>query len=79
MDPEELKWKPYIQTWIEHRFSVKLPDATKVRRRWRKRELFLFKFSIFFLNLIELFDKFIDPGLKFLKKHCIQTIDQVKY
>ena len=53
VDPGELKWKPYIQTWVEHRFPVKLPDATKVRRRGRKREWFLFTFCIFFLDIFD--------------------------
>ena len=28
--------------------------------------------------ILNLFDNFIDPGLKFIKKNCIQTIDQVR-
>ena len=30
VDPGELRWKPYIQTWINHKFPAKLSDATKV-------------------------------------------------
>lgn len=33
VDPGELKWKPYMLTWLNTEFSakVKLSDATKVR------------------------------------------------
>ena len=30
LDPGDLKWKPYVQTWIDSRFPTKLSDATKV-------------------------------------------------
>ena len=32
VDPGELKWKPYVQTWLESKFpaAAKLSDATKV-------------------------------------------------
>lgn len=53
VDPGELKWKPYIQTWIEHRFPVKLPDATKVRRRGEEEGL-VFIYILYFL--LDIFD-----------------------
>jgi dynein heavy chain len=58
VDPGELRWKPFIETWLYHDFPGKMTDATKA-------------------YVIELFDKFIDPGLKFIKKNCIHAIDQV--
>ena len=32
VDPSELRWKPYVQTWLESKFpaAAKLSDATKV-------------------------------------------------
>lgn len=30
VDPGELRWKPYVQTWLDHKFPAKLTDATKV-------------------------------------------------
>ena len=30
VDPGELRWKPYVQTWVEYKFPAKLSDATKV-------------------------------------------------
>ena len=30
VDPGELRWKPYVQTWVEYKFPVKITDATKV-------------------------------------------------
>ena len=30
LDPGDLKWKPYVQTWLDSKFPSKLPDATKV-------------------------------------------------
>ena len=31
LDPGDLKWKPYVQTWLDSKFPIKLQDATKVR------------------------------------------------
>ena len=32
VDPGELRWRPYVQTWLESKFpaAAKLSDATKV-------------------------------------------------
>lgn len=30
LDPGDLKWKPYVQTWLDSKFPVKLLDTTKV-------------------------------------------------
>ena len=30
VDPGELRWKPYVQTWLDHKFSATITDATKV-------------------------------------------------
>ena len=30
VDPGELRWKPYVQTWIEYKFPAKISDNTKV-------------------------------------------------
>lgn len=33
LDPGELKWKPYVQTWLNSKFPAKLSDATKVSKQ----------------------------------------------
>ena len=30
LDPGELRWKPYVQTWLDSKFPAKLSDTTKV-------------------------------------------------
>lgn len=30
VDPGELRWKPYVMTWLETKFKAKVSDATKV-------------------------------------------------
>ena len=31
VDPAELKWRPYVLTWMASKFPAKMADATKVR------------------------------------------------
>ncbi len=31
VDPGELRWKPYVETWLDHMFSAKISDNTKVQ------------------------------------------------
>ncbi|XP_045894233.1 dynein axonemal heavy chain 6-like [Micropterus dolomieu] len=56
IDPEELKWMPYVQTWISG--LTKLPDPVRT-------------------YLLELFEQYVENGLQFVWKHCIQAIRQV--
>lgn len=58
LDPGDLGWRPYVQTWMKRQMPSKMADATRG-------------------YLLGLFDSYIDPGLKFLRKQTIQTINQV--
>lgn len=31
LDPEELRWKPHVQTWLQSKFTKQATAATKVR------------------------------------------------
>lgn len=70
LDPGDLKWKPYVQTWLDSRFPVKLSDATKV--------LILFYTPTYITMLFqqqhirELFSDYVDDGLKFIRKQAVQ-------
>ncbi|XP_060941446.1 dynein axonemal heavy chain 6 [Limanda limanda] len=57
IDPDELKWMPYVQTWISG-LGAKLPDAVRG-------------------YLLELFEQYVEKGLRFVVKHCNQVIRQV--
>ena len=59
IDPAELGWRPYVQTWLTECCS-KFKAETKE----------------FVYNL---FDIFIDQGLKFISKKCIEAIAQVTF
>ena len=30
VDPGELRWRPFVQTWLDSKFPAKISDATKV-------------------------------------------------
>ena len=30
VDPGDLKWKPYVRTWLDFKFSAKISDEIKV-------------------------------------------------
>ncbi|XP_074141707.1 dynein axonemal heavy chain 6 isoform X2 [Sminthopsis crassicaudata] len=57
VDPEELKWMPYVLTW-KSSFADKLSDET-----WE--------------YVLNLFHRYVEPGLKFVTRKCIQAIPQV--
>ncbi|XP_061882783.1 dynein axonemal heavy chain 6 [Entelurus aequoreus] len=57
IDPDELKWMPYVQTWISG-LESNLPEAVKT-------------------YLLELFVLYVDDGLQYVWKYCIQAIRQV--
>ncbi|XP_075463117.1 dynein axonemal heavy chain 6 isoform X2 [Ascaphus truei] len=57
IDPEELKWMPYVQTWITG-FSTKLNYETTQ-------------------YLLDLFQRYVDDGLRFVVRKCTQAITQV--
>jgi dynein heavy chain len=57
VDPEELKWLPYVQTWMNG-------YADKVKDEIRE-------------YLLDLFVKYVDDGLAFIRKKCQQSINQV--
>ncbi|XP_072261492.1 dynein axonemal heavy chain 6 [Pyxicephalus adspersus] len=57
IDPEELKWMPYVQTWIAG-LSTKINDETKQ-------------------YILDLFERYIEDGLKFVNRKCTQAIPQV--
>ncbi|KAE8631104.1 hypothetical protein XENTR_v10001083 [Xenopus tropicalis] len=57
IDSEELKWMPYVQTWISG-LSAKVNDILKE-------------------YVLALFDRYVEDGLKFVNKKCVQAISQV--
>ncbi|KAJ8245285.1 hypothetical protein GJAV_G00269100 [Gymnothorax javanicus] len=57
IDPAELKWMPYVQTWIKG-----LPD--KLTEEMQK-------------YLLDLFERYVEAGLQFVSKSCIQAMAQV--
>ncbi|KAI5628238.1 dynein heavy chain 6, axonemal isoform X2 [Silurus asotus] len=57
IDPEELKWMPYVQTWLAG-LSDKVAEPVRE-------------------YLIELFGRYVEKGLQFVIKHCIQAMAQV--
>ncbi|PIN96877.1 hypothetical protein AB205_0080180, partial [Aquarana catesbeiana] len=57
IDPEELKWMPYVQTWIAG-LPSKINDDTKK-------------------HILDLFERYIEDGLKFVTRKCTQAIPQV--
>ncbi|XP_055022499.1 LOW QUALITY PROTEIN: dynein axonemal heavy chain 6-like [Boleophthalmus pectinirostris] len=57
IDPDELKWMPYVQTWING-LGDKFPEAVSK-------------------YLLGLFENYVEKGLQFVSKNCIQAIRQV--
>ena len=57
VDPEELRWQPYVATWMAT-IGTPFTDET--------REL-----------LHSMFERYIDPGLNFVRKKCVQAMQQV--
>ena len=57
VDPHELKWKPYVQTWMAEK-GGRLKEETRE-------------------YIMELFNKYVDDGLKFVNKQCTQAMPQV--
>ncbi|KAG9342632.1 hypothetical protein JZ751_016069 [Albula glossodonta] len=57
IDPSELKWMPYVQTWINGLPDVLTEELQKC--------------------LLDLFEQYVEAGLKFVSKNCIQAMAQV--
>ncbi|XP_069834127.1 dynein axonemal heavy chain 6 [Dendropsophus ebraccatus] len=57
IDAEELKWMPYVQTWIAG-LPPKLTDEIKQ-------------------YILDLFQRYVEDGLKFVTRKCTQAISQV--
>ena len=38
VDPGELRWRPFVQTWLDSKFPAKISDATKVCRTEQPNE-----------------------------------------
>ncbi|XP_077994098.1 dynein axonemal heavy chain 6-like [Glandiceps talaboti] len=57
IDPDELKWMPYVKTWIKKHVS-KLKEET-------------------YQYVLELFEQYIDDGLRFVAKKLTQAMNQV--
>nr|XP_055061459.1 dynein axonemal heavy chain 6 isoform X1 [Misgurnus anguillicaudatus] len=57
IDPEELKWMPYVQTWLTG-LAGKITEPIHV-------------------YLMELFERYVEKGLQFVSKRCVQAIAQV--
>ena len=74
LDPGDLKWKPYVQTWLDSRFPVKLSDATKVHYTGIVYLYTPMYTTILFQqqHILELFNGYVDDGLKFIRKQAVQ-------
>ncbi|XP_056619544.1 dynein axonemal heavy chain 6 [Triplophysa dalaica] len=57
IDPEELKWRPYVQTWLTG-LCEKITEPIGV-------------------YMMELFERYVEKGLQFVSKRCVQAIAQV--
>jgi len=57
LDPEELKWMPYVQTWMA-------TEGTKFKEETRT-------------FVLELFEKYVEKGMVFIRKKCTQAMPQV--
>ncbi|XP_053335345.1 dynein axonemal heavy chain 6-like [Clarias gariepinus] len=57
IDPEELKWMPYVQTWLTG-LSDKVAEPVRT-------------------YLMELFTRYVEKGLQFVLKQCVQAMAQV--
>ncbi|XP_067106416.1 dynein axonemal heavy chain 6 [Osmerus mordax] len=57
IDSEELKWTPYVQTWIT-RLGKKFPEGVRT-------------------YLLELFEQYVERGLQFVQRRCVQAMGQV--
>ena len=58
LDPGDLGWRPYVQTWMTRQMPTKMTTASRD-------------------YMLGLFDTYINPGLKFLRKQTVQTVTQV--
>ena len=57
-DSEELKWMPYVRTWMRDVCGEHFKEETQQ-------------------YLLNLFDKYVENGLRFVSKKCVQGIPQV--
>ena len=57
-DSEELKWMPYVKTWMNDVCADLLREDTQE-------------------YLLNLFAKYVENGLRFVSKKCVQAIAQV--
>ena len=57
IDAEELKWMPYVQTWMAEKCQ-KMTEETKE-------------------FLMALFSRYVENGLRFIQKNCVQAIAAV--
>ena len=57
IDPEDLKWFPYVRTWIA-KFKKMMTEET-------------------YNYILQLFETYMEAGLKFANKKCTQAIHQV--
>lgn len=59
IDPEELKWLPYVRSWL-----LNIHQRTPIQNEYVP-------------YILELFEKYVENGFVFVKKHCAQPIIQV--
>ncbi|XP_063775637.1 dynein axonemal heavy chain 6 [Pseudophryne corroboree] len=57
IDPEELKWMPYVQTWIAGLLSKMNNETVQY--------------------ILNLFERYVEDGLRFVTRKCTQAISQV--
>jgi len=58
IDPDELRWMPYVKTWL-----------TSMKKHLKHPDTYDF--------ILELFNRYVDAGLKFVNRKCNQMINQV--
>ncbi|CAE1329165.1 DNAH [Acanthosepion pharaonis] len=56
IDPEELKWMPYVHKWLKKWTEKLLEESSDY--------------------LMDMFARYVEKGLQFIKKNCVQTILQ---
>ena len=58
IDSEELKWLPYVKTWLSG-WTEELRDDDRS-------------------YLLNLFQTYVEDGIKFIHKKCVETMAQVR-
>ena len=92
MDPNELGWRPYVKSWMQ-KTCTKMKDETQVlkksfavaynqfhtnllNKQYDDETHILFNQQEYLMNL---FENYVDNGLNFARKKCVQAMQQVLF